>query len=186
MHQVYVSIGSNINPTHYICQCLDALSSRYEEITTSSVYQSDAVGFNGSPFLNLVAGFKTEEPVAMLYESLKTIEDDNQRDRNQPRFSDRTLDIDILTYDNLHGSYHRNNLGNHHKNHGKLTLPHPDIIAYPYVLAPLAELSPDLIIPGTGKSAQACWQSSTVSADAIPTVIFCWRNRLLPLTGPEF
>lgn len=166
---VYVSIGSNINPLHYICQCLDALSNQYGEITTSSVYQSDSVGFEGNAFFNLVAGFNTDEPVDSLYHRLRSIEDENQRDRSQPRFSDRTLDIDILIYNDLH------------QTQGSITLPHPDIIAYAYVLVPLAELSPELIIPGTSLTVQQCSQASNHDPGTLEVVNFCWRHQPLPL-----
>lgn len=170
---IYVSIGSNIDPLRHICQCLDALLNLYGEISTSSVYQSDSVGFEGNPFFNLVAGFDTDEPVESLFHKLRSIEDDNQRDRTQPRFSDRTLDIDILIYKDLHQA------------EGPITLPHPDIIAYAYVLVPLAELSPQLVIPGTSLTVQQCSQNSNHNPGTLEVVNFCWRNQPLPLRLSE-
>src|SRR5690606_40532301 len=74
-----------------------------QNLQVSSVYESEAVGFDGAPFYNLVAGFDTDWPLATLNCWLKQVEDRNGRDRSHPKFSARTLDIDVLLYDDLVG-----------------------------------------------------------------------------------
>ena len=59
MAQVYVSVGSNIDRVRNISAALQGLTERYGELQLSSVYESDAVGFDSEPFYNLVLGYTT-------------------------------------------------------------------------------------------------------------------------------
>lgn len=104
MAQVYLSLGSNINRAQYIRAALDALAGRFGELQVSRIFESEAVGFQGDNFYNLVVGLQTDLPVGQLALCLRGIEDANGRLRSGPKFSARTLDIDILTYDHLTGT----------------------------------------------------------------------------------
>lgn len=146
MAQVYVSIGSNQDRTRYIRASLDALSERFGDLQLSSVYESEAVGFDGDNFYNLVAGFSSDLPVGELSRLLKSIEDDNGRCRKGPKFSGRTLDIDILTFDELIGD------------HDGVQLPRDEILKNAFVLLPLAEIAPEGLHPEVAQSYQALWQ----------------------------
>ncbi len=95
------------------------------------------MGFDGPPFLNLVVGFKTDMDLGQLSRELKQLERNHGRTEALKKFSSRTLDIDILTYDNLHGL------------HEGILLPRPEISYNAYVLRPFAELQPELILPGS-------------------------------------
>src|SRR5690625_7418937 len=99
MSAVYLSLGSNIDRYHHIKAGLNALADRFAPMTVSTVFGSEAVGFNGDKFLNLVVGIVTDLSVAQLYECLKRIEAEHGRERSAPKCRARTLDIDILTYD---------------------------------------------------------------------------------------
>ena len=64
--KVYVSIGSNIDRERHITAALDALAEKFSVLDISSVYESEAVGFAGDNFFNLVAGFDTDKTVSAL------------------------------------------------------------------------------------------------------------------------
>ena len=96
MAQVYISIGSNIEADKHIRAAVDALREHYGELVISSVYESEAVGFEGDNFLNLVVGLQTDEDVHAVAGMLHKIEDENGRLRDGPRFSSRTVDLDLL------------------------------------------------------------------------------------------
>src|SRR5690625_7312225 len=103
MSAVYLSLGSNIDRYHHIQAGLNALADRFGPMTVSTVFESEAVGFNGDNFLNLVVGIVTGLSVAQLSECLKRIEAEQGRERSAPKFSARTLDIDSLAYDHCLG-----------------------------------------------------------------------------------
>ena len=113
MPRVYLSLGSNIDREANLRSAISLLRERYGELTISSVYENQAVGFEGDDFYNLVVGLDTGEPVEQLNAWLAEVENQHGRDRSAPKFGPRTLDIDLLLYDDL---VYRN---------GKLSLPRP-------------------------------------------------------------
>ena len=92
----FLSIGSNINATKNIEFAIKELSLILSNINKSSTYQTKAVGFEGDDFLNLVVSGESSFNFDELNLKLKKIEDLSGRDRNAPKFSARTLDIDIV------------------------------------------------------------------------------------------
>ena len=164
MAEVLLSLGSNQDRERYILAALDALADYFGELELSSVYESESVGFNGSPFFNMVVGVNTDKTVAELTRLLKQIEDDNGRRRNCPKFSSRTLDIDILTYDDLVGEV------------DGVVLPRDEVDKNAFVLWPLAELKPDAIHPVRGLSFADLWQEYDQDQKLWP-VDFFWRDR---------
>ncbi|MBY4676064.1 2-amino-4-hydroxy-6-hydroxymethyldihydropteridine diphosphokinase [Marinobacterium arenosum] len=164
MAWVYVSIGSNTDRERYILSCLDALAERFGALQLSSVYESEAVGFTGDNFYNLVAGFETELPVGQLSAALKAIEDANDRCRQGPKFSGRTLDIDILTYDQLTGDC------------DGVKLPRGEILKNAFVLRPLAELAPQAAHPLNGQSYSELWQAYDQASQKLWPVDFSWQG----------
>lgn len=129
--RVYLSLGSNINPRQHLKAALDALHETFGDMTLSRVYESQAVGFSGDNFYNLVVGLECALSVGQLLKCLRAIEDDNARDRSGPKFSARTLDIDILTYGDLVGEI------------DGIALPRDEILKYAFVLIPLADIASD-------------------------------------------
>lgn len=164
MAQVYVSIGSNIDRERHVCAALDALNREGRDLRISSVYESEAVGFDGAPFYNLVVGFETDWPLAELNRWLKQVEDHNGRDRAHPKFSARTLDIDVLLYDDLVGE------------HDGILLPRPEITENAFVLCPLAEIAPELEHPLLKQDYRSLWQSYQRDQKLWP-VDFDWAGR---------
>lgn len=165
MAQVFVSIGSNTEREFYIKRCLDALAAQFEKLELSPVYESEPVGFDGDSFYNLVASFKTELSVGELSKALKQIEDDNGRCRVSPKFSGRTLDIDILTYDALIGNIEG------------VTLPREEITANAFVLWPLAELAPKERHPVLAETYQQLWLDYDKEQQSLYAVPFIWHEK---------
>ncbi len=168
IHQVYLSVGSNIDRDKNLSVCLDVLDSSYNKLRVSSVYESEAVGFDGDPFLNLVVRVEVSQTLPALIEKLKEIEADQGRDRAKLRFSARTLDVDILLFDDLFGPHHG------------LVLPRQDITENAYVLWPLSELAADLVLPGGDKTIKDMWDGYECK-QPIKRVQFAWRGRQLPM-----
>lgn len=135
MDRVYLSLGSNVERERHIPAGLRALRERFGPLIVSTVYQCPAVGFEGEDFYNLVVGFDSDEPVAEIHAAIHAIEDRFGRDRHAPKFSSRTLDIDLLLY------------GDRIVREARLVLPRPEIDRVAFVLAPLAELAGDRLHP---------------------------------------
>ena len=92
----FLSIGSNIEATKNIDSAIKELGLILSNINKSSTYQTKAVGFEGDDFLNLVVSGDSSLNFDELNLKLKKIEDMTGRNRNAPKFSARTLDIDIV------------------------------------------------------------------------------------------
>lgn len=146
MAQVYVSIGSNIERERNIDIALQALAAAYGELQQSSVYESAAVGFDSAPFYNLVVGFQTSDSPQAVQELLHRIEDSQGRLRTG-ELAARTLDLDLLLYDDLVIQ------------EGRLMLPRPDIDRYAFVLGPLAEIAGERQHPVSGVRYADLWSA---------------------------
>jgi|TARA_B100001142_G_scaffold180516_1_gene180102 2-amino-4-hydroxy-6-hydroxymethyldihydropteridine diphosphokinase len=92
----YLSLGSNINPESNLQLAISALNKILTETECSSIYQTQAEGFEGDDFLNLIFSGVSSLAFEDLNKKLKDIEDSSGRDRNAQKFSSRTLDIDIV------------------------------------------------------------------------------------------
>ena len=147
MPHVWVSLGSNIDRERCIRGAVAALRGRFHELTLSKVYESEAVGFDGQPFYNLVLGFRTEDSPAALCRCFREIEDAFGRERGCDKFSPRTLDIDLLTY------------GDRVVRTGGIALPREEIIRYAFVLMPLADVAGDEVHPQTQCTYRALWDA---------------------------
>lgn len=172
MSQAFLSIGSNIDRQRYISACLDALQQHFGTLLISSVYESEAVGFDGDPFYNLVVGVETELSLLQLFGLLRQIEHDNDRCRNAIKFSSRTLDIDILTYDDFVGEFRLDDGSG-----GEL--PRDEILTNAFVLQPLAEIAPELIHPQSNLSFGELWRVYDKDQQRLWTVPFEWQGQQL-------
>jgi 2-amino-4-hydroxy-6-hydroxymethyldihydropteridine diphosphokinase len=121
----YLSIGSNINPELNLELAISALSKTFDQIEYSSIHKTKAEGFDGDDFLNLVLCGISSISFEGLNEKLKDIEDNAKRDRKVPKFSSRTLDIDIVLQ---------------LSDDGEILFESDEIAKYRFVSEPLAEL----------------------------------------------
>lgn len=167
MTQVYLSLGSNLDREKNIVAGLDALAQQFGDLQISRVYESESVGFKGSRFFNLVVGITTDKTIAALSEALKKIEDENGRVRTGPKYSPRTLDIDILTYHDFVGV------------DSCVILPRGEILENAFVLLPLAELAPDAVHPVCQKTYATLWQAYDKNAQSLWPIFFEWRGRVI-------
>jgi 2-amino-4-hydroxy-6-hydroxymethyldihydropteridine diphosphokinase len=168
MARVYLGLGSNIERERYITAGLDALAGLFGQLDLSPVYDCPAMGFEGRPFLNLVAGVDTQFSPAELARTLRQIETEHGRPENAQRNSPRQLDIDILTYDDLAGVV------------DGVELPRSEILYHAFVLRPLADLVPDARHPVLGETYDALWKAFDQASQQINPVTFHWRGRPLP------
>ena len=160
MDYVYLGLGSNVNPRYHLRSGLRALERKFGRLRISPVYRNPAVGFEGDDFLNLAVRVRCNlKPLAMK-EWLHALEDDHGRERGTARFSNRTLDVDVLMY------------GDRVIEEDGLTLPRPDILEYAHVLKPLADLAPKLVHPREKRSMAALWAEFDASGQPLtPTTI---------------
>ena len=135
MSTAYLGLGSNIDARQHIVAGIAGLCEMFGEVALSPIYQTPAFGFEGADFINLAARIETNMSPLELKSSLQALEDRYQRNRDAPKFSDRTLDIDILLYDDLYLVS------------PALALPRGEILTAAHVLKPFADLAPDLMHP---------------------------------------
>lgn len=145
-HIAFVGLGSNLSgPCAQVLRALQALDHlpHSRVVARSSLYRSAPIDFLQQPdFINAVARLETELSPRALLDALLGLECDNGRTRDF-RNSPRTLDLDVLLYDDLQ-----------HHEHG-LTIPHPQMHRRAFVLRPLLEIAPGCVIPGVGPAEEA-------------------------------
>jgi 2-amino-4-hydroxy-6-hydroxymethyldihydropteridine diphosphokinase len=146
MARVFVGIGSNISPAINIPAAITELVKHFPDLRCSRVFESEAVGFDGENFYNLVAEFSSSLSVTELSGLLRQIELQLGRSASAQKFSARTVDIDLLLIDDLVMDE-------------PVQLPRAEILENAFVLWPLSELAPELKHPIAGFSYRQLWQS---------------------------
>jgi len=158
----WVGLGSNLDdPGAQVSAALGWLASSegVTGVTGSALYRNPPMGPSTQPdFVNAVARVVTRLAPFELLDTLQAIEAAHGRDRAGPRWGPRTIDLDLLLY------------GTRAIDDRRLRVPHPGIVQRAFVIHPLAELGPDLCIPGQGRAATL--------AEGIS------REQLTRLTGP--
>ena len=160
MAKIYISLGSNIERDRNTREGIRALRERFGELELSSVYESEAVGFDGDAFYNMVIACEVSEEVLAANRVLAEIEDAHGRDRSGPRFSSRTLDLDLLLYDDRV------------LDEKGLKLPREEILKNAFVLWPLAEIAPGLVHPLAGKTYAELWADFDKSKENLAPIEF--------------
>ena len=144
MNPAYVGLGSNLeDPVRQITLAFELLNGIDDTqlVARSSLYESAPFGPVEQPsFVNAVALLDTNLDSRALLRNLQAIEDSQGRKR-EIRWGPRILDLDLLVH------------GDREIHEPNLTLPHPGIAERNFVLLPLREIAPDLVIPGLGRVA---------------------------------
>lgn len=158
MATVYVSIGSNIDRERNILEANTRLVGEFGHVVFSPIYETEAVGFVGDAFLNLVARFETELMPDEMNARLHELEQEMGRAPGGPSFAPRGIDLDLLLYDDLvlRGD--------------GFSLPRADIEKYAFVLRPLVDIAPDLEHPVRRVPVKAMLVEMGVEADALTQV----------------
>jgi 2-amino-4-hydroxy-6-hydroxymethyldihydropteridine diphosphokinase len=162
MPRVFVGIGSNIERERSVRAGVAELKAIYGEVRLSSVYESEAVGFDGDAFYNLVAAFDTDDSIEQVVATLAAIEDRHGRVRTGERFAARTLDLDLLLYGDAIISNER------------FHVPRDEIPRYAFVLWPLAEIVPELQHPETGERYGQMWERFDKRNQSLRPIPFEW------------
>ncbi len=167
MATIYISLGSNIEREYHVQNGLNALAKAFnipfEELILSSLFESEAVGFNGNAFYNMVIGIKTQYSVDQVVMKLRAIEIDYGRTLDAKKFSPRTLDLDLLLYDDLIINK-------------PAQLPRDEIDKNAFVLWPLSEIAPKLIHPIIKVDYQTLWQNYNKISQQLTKVENCWNS----------
>ncbi len=145
MARVAVSIGSNLERERNVKDALVALGKTFGELSCSPVYESVAYGFDGPPFYNLVVVFVTQLDVRAVRAKIQAIENLHGREIGEDRSGSRSLDLDLLLYDDA--VFHDQGLD----------VPRREIFEHAYILKPLADLLPAVHHPVTGESFADIW-----------------------------
>jgi 2-amino-4-hydroxy-6-hydroxymethyldihydropteridine diphosphokinase len=168
MATIYISLGSNIDRKHHVQKALNALTEVFnltlEQLSLSSLFESEAVGFSGNAFYNMVIGINTQFSVEQVSNILREIEVANGRPLDAKKFSPRTLDLDLLLYDDLIVD-------------SPAQLPRNEIDKNAFVLWPLSQIAPTLVHPILKLNYQTLWQKYDKTTQHLKIINNCWNSQ---------
>jgi 2-amino-4-hydroxy-6-hydroxymethyldihydropteridine diphosphokinase len=144
MITAYVGIGSNTDKHLHIERAIQALLKIDPNLRMSTIYECPPVGFEGESFFNLMVEIKTFFTLSQFSQALRDIEFCLGRSVNAQKMQDRTIDLDIILFGDC-------------VSEGALRIPREDIYNYAFVIQPLYELCPNLVIPKDGRTVKDVW-----------------------------
>lgn len=161
--RAYLSLGSNIEADHWLGLAVAELRARFGRLDVSPVYRSAAVGFDGPDFLNLAVALDSDLGPGELNDWLHALEDRHGRIRGAKRYASRTLDVDIVFYDDLVLS-----------GEGHLQIPRGEL-RHAFVLKPMADIAPTLRHPVLGRTMAELWAAFPVESEPLVVDDVCSR-----------
>lgn len=165
MAKIFISLGTSIEREKYLLAGLTALQQCFGKLTLSSLFESEAVGFQGPDFYNMVIGAQTEQTVTQVAKALREIEIAHGRLANASKYSARTLDLDLLLYnDDILIT--------------PVQIPRDEITKNAFVLWPLAEIAGHKIHPISQQSYQQLWQQYDKNKQQLIKLPFTWQDAL--------
>ncbi len=178
LHRVVISLGSNIDKERMLPEAVRLLGESAQLVDASHVYESAAVGTEAQPsYFNAAVTLLTGRTAAELKDTLLAgIEQQLGRRRTADKFAPRTIDLDIALYNDWVFDYVPADGRARH-------IPDPDLLRYPHVAVPVAELLPDTPHPETGEplaqiSARLVAANRVGSEDLRPRADFDLREYL--------
>ncbi|MEM7357650.1 MAG: 2-amino-4-hydroxy-6-hydroxymethyldihydropteridine diphosphokinase [Pseudomonadota bacterium] len=153
---VYCCLGSNICPQDNISFAVRRVQRDFDQVVTSNLYRSKAVGFEGDDFLNLVLSIQTDLSLTEILQYADRLEQEAGRVRvRRGRFDSRTLDVDVLMYGDLSGQ------------HAGRDWPSADLDDNAHVLLPMSEIAGDVPHPSSGVKFEQLWQNFELKDQAL-------------------
>lgn len=142
MVRAFIGIGSNINPDNNVRKAIRLLSKEEHILGISTVYETlPERGLKQPRYYNCVVEIETKTPSEELkHKVLRKIEKDLGRKRSKDKYASRTIDLDLILYDDMVLKT------------DDFTVPDPYIASRPYLAVPLCELNPELVLPDSGLS----------------------------------
>jgi 2-amino-4-hydroxy-6-hydroxymethyldihydropteridine diphosphokinase len=138
MARVFIGVGANIDPEENVSEALRMLSREADVVAVSTFYRTKPEERPEQPdFINGVVEIRTDKSPQELKLILRNIEGQLGRVRTDDKFAPRTIDLDVIIYDQLN------------VNNNDLVIPDPQITRRAFLAVPLFELRPDLVLPGT-------------------------------------
>jgi len=164
VNRVFVALGSNINSEHNLQEAVRRLSLDCRLVAVSPVYETAPVGNTEQPnFLNAAALIETDLAAAELKAHvLRVIEQELGRVRTEDKNAPRTIDLDIALF------------GDQDLDLGPRHIPDPDILRYPHIAVPLADLAPTMRHPEGGRTLQEIAQSLPVGGLMLRPDVVLW------------
>ena len=159
MITTYIGVGSNIERKKHIEAAVVELSQLGEHLQISTIYECESVGFKSESFYNLVVKMKTDLRLSEFSQALRKIELKWGRKEDAAKFEPRTLDLDIILFGELVCEH-------------QPKIPRDDIYKFGFVIQPLNELCPQLIVPGDGRTINQIFTSTDYPE--ILTVVKPW------------
>ncbi len=155
---IFIALGSNIEPERRLLQAARLLRGAFPGVRFSHCYRNPAVGFAGQDFVNAAARFAAVADAPQLLDTLHRIEAQCGRQRDDPKWAPRAMDLDVLLIDDRVGEW------------PGLKLPRADLLRRAYMLGPACELGPDLRHPTAGRSLAELWHELQPQAPALTRV----------------
>lgn len=146
MITAYISIGSNIEREYHLQAGVAAVAQLATGWRVSRIFEAEPVGFSGDNFLNAVIEIHTHLSLWELQKQLKEIERQLGRPIDAVKNQSRTIDLDLLLYGDV-------------VSESQPMLPRIDIYRFAFVLWPLSELNPQLVIPKETQTLAQLWQN---------------------------
>ncbi|GLT20131.1 2-amino-4-hydroxy-6-hydroxymethyldihydropteridine diphosphokinase [Vibrio zhanjiangensis] len=159
MTKAYIGVGSNIDRRKHIEAAVLELKEIGQNIRLSTVYECEAVGFDGDAFYNLVIEMETSCDLMGFSQRLRNIELKWGREDRSGKLQSRTIDLDIILF-------------GQHVSEKTPELPRSDIYKYGFVIEPLRELCAELTVPNDGRTIEQIW--SELSYPETLTKIDLW------------
>ncbi|WP_087018902.1 2-amino-4-hydroxy-6-hydroxymethyldihydropteridine diphosphokinase [Thaumasiovibrio subtropicus] len=146
MTRVFISVGSNIEREKHVRLGCEALASLGVSLRFSTLYEAESVGYQGANYFNFIVEMETSLSLDRLLGALKAIEQRYEPEVQQQGYRQRCLDLDVILY-------------GQETSVSPYPLPRNDLFKFAFVLLPMSELAPELLVPGHSKTLLELWQS---------------------------